>query len=1821
MKQTIRRSVAGVCLASSLIIAAIPGDKSGVAKALDPNWAPSNTMDYSAASADSRNGDVELSGKDFLTYDPLTHSEKDWSFCIYEGATGYMLDSQFECYDAASHGVISDYNPGAIDSTLKVPQVLSMKYDGPDKDVYERFVKNMKNRYFVLPAKDDGYVDSFKIDSDGQEIDHQDFKFDLLKNYLKSTEDGTTQIKDDESISRFFSDSNDHSGCAVRKVLNGTTSRTGNEQYPDTDSELYIYQHVEGNWSDPLDQNKFCIAANSWKKIDAIADDAFRGLSCPEVILDDKIGFLGNQAFQNSDIESINLYGIKEIGNRVFQGCDDLKTVYLSKNVSAIGKEAFQGCSALRAIGERSEISDVGEAGAIFPASLTGIAFGAFADCTSLPGVDFSKNDGLSLMIGEYAFYDTLKLSGVTFPEDGSVALGTAAFALPTGNATMTEFTFPILTTDYISPSDQLKERNYTDFEYRFDDEYGTYESIIGDYVLANRSGLRTVTFRDFGSGYTPANDKGQWQWVPYNTFTGCSGLEKVDFGTNKFIAFDYKLFRDVANSDFCVWGPMDANEVTIQPSAHYARPRYCTWTAVPNDTNSYIPYCYEVKDSSGSTTRHYEVGQDTGDAAAGTDCRYICDIIADRPNQGQATLYNCIYFPGDEGKDLGDSKDDPFMLPDQIGSYKLTNLGANCFENDLLNHIRNFKVNDSLTEIGDAAFTNAAVLENVFMGKGIQNVGEGAFKNCDKLEHVYWGMDSAVNSIQEDAFRTNGKKLYFHGNVSDSFYPYTYAMDRNFINRNNTRICYVSDFAGGDFSGGLHMLYDNGSGDVTLIDYPHINDSYDDDIADLNKKLRDGSSLNDSDQKLRDSSMYLALPKQVTSIDTKAFINNRNNEMNLIYFEDALNVGGASREKIYSVDNVVYPSKQDHHIGGYHAGLFSGEMEENKDNFMPSVSGRVNGMQVISPDHIKGNDWIQSIRMPGVKSLPDYAFDSCENLQSVILGGDCQEIGKNVFQGCSSLQPGGVSFESDNSVFDYDASTGIMYENLGNGTKKVITCLSTVNDPVELGEDVSELNEEAFCGCENVPSFDLNKTTIQTVPERAFDHCRLANVVKLPESVDMICSEAFYKSAENVTIQIPNTDTMDISDKAFDPDVARVTLRGYRNSTPEKKANRSTTDNLYFEEIGTSFTMTFRNDDNTIFYEYKVYVNENESSGRGEFPPSDPTPKLYPEHDGYSFERWVWINHDDVTGYDLIQNIKEDREFMAFYVKAETPSYKITYKNDDGSVIREDTVYEGSYIQPPTDVTSRINPSYAFVGWSYQPETFDESMTVKQDIVATAKYSVDVYTVKFYYDDMTLYRSINVEKGGYLPQIDIPDSKLNPGVQYIGWKFSPSTFKITDRVMQDGIIAVAAYSSSPIPEGFHSVTFYNDDDTIFMEYTVPDGGPIYDPGHPKDSGRHPNSGYTFDTWSFHPTSYKIGSAVSENVIAVAVWEYLEYKHQTTPTSTPTATPTGGRGSTSENEAGYLVTVENGAGTGRHKAGEVVTITAYAATEGKVFDRWTTSNADIGFSNAYAVATTFIMPTHDVKVTATYKSANATPTASANAANATATPTPNGNNNNNNNNNNNSASGNNANKTQPSSDNNGNGGTEVRITSETIDNNKKNLGTASVAGSTDNFVVKVTDSAAATAAVEQALRNAYGDRFSDLKYVAFDISLYDSTGTRLVTNANNLAVTITLPIPDQLVPYAGNNKAAAIANGSVEPLGVQYTTIDGVPCMRFTATHFSPYTIYVDTQNVVHGVADITPKTGDGIQPKWFLSAGMLSMACVLFLWKDKKPVADVKSK
>lgn len=191
------------------------------------------------------------------------------------------------------------------------------------------------------------------------------------------------------------------------------------------------------------------------------------------------------------------------------------------------------------------------------------------------------------------------------------------------------------------------------------------------------------------------------------------------------------------------------------------------------------------------------------------------------------------------------------------------------------------------------------------------------------------------------------------------------------------------------------------------------------------------------------------------------------------------------------------------------------------------------------------------------------------------------------------------------------------------------------------------------------------------------------------------------------------------------------------------------------------------------------------------------------------------------------------------------------------------------------------------------------------------------------------------------------------------------------------------------------------------------------------------------------------------------------------------------------------------------------------------------------------------------------------------------------------------------------SGNKGSGNTTVVSTTGGISDPSKI--TATVNGSSDNYVIKITQTQEADEMGLAALHSAYGEDISPIRYLPFDISLYDSTGTNKISPVpEGMSVSLTMPIPDDLAIYGGNAKIASTAGGQLDKLQPRFTVINGVPCMTFTCTHLSPYMIYVDTANLTEaGIADATPKTADGIHPKWFLCFGLAAIAIVLFLKKD----------
>lgn len=423
------------------------------------------------------------------------------------------------------------------------------------------------------------------------------------------------------------------------------------------------------------------------------------------------------------------------------------------------------------------------------------------------------------------------------------------------------------------------------------------------------------------------------------------------------------------------------------------------------------------------------------------------------------------------------------------------------------------------------------------------------------------------------------------------------------------------------------------------------------------------------------------------------------------------------------------------------------------------------------------------------------------------------------------------------------------------------------------------------------------------------------------------------------------------------------------------------------------------------------------------------------------------------------------------------------------------------------------------------------------------------------------------------------PTAPTIDGYTFTGWL--PSDFSSVSRNMD----IVAQYEKIDSEETKFNVTFIDWDDTVLYTQKVASGEDAIPPQAPV------RDGYTFTGWR---------PAITD--ITKDTDTYAQYEKITDGSGSGNAgtgnNGSGGSGGSGNGGSGsgdtsgngntnatlYTLTVKNGSGSGSYLPGAIIPIVAdEPTTTTLMFSKWTTDYTALDFVSSASSATFITMPASNVMVTANYvKNPNAS--------------------------------------TGTGSSGSSGGGTVVSGnehkygTTVVIDKNGlSNTGVVSVTikGSSDNFVLKIEEDPDATEAIMRALMEEYGS-LEGIKYFPMDITLYDSTGKTQIRDTSGLSINITLPLPDSLIDYAGNNKIAAVVNDELEVLSPKFTTIDGVPCITFTAEHFSPYVIYVNTNHLQSvGVTDDSPKTGD-IHPKWFVAIALACVAVVLFLKQDK---------
>lgn len=1509
------------------------------------------------------------------------------------------------------------------------------------------------------------------------------------------------------------------------------------------DSTSYGEDQIDGNGY--LASGKATIdgiKSYAFSNADAAVGDNSTNIS--SLTLPETIRFIGKGAFEGSQLRTVTIKGgnLSIIGERAFANSTQLSTVSFGAQPTnmIIDKEAFY----------KTNIGTLE-----IPGYVTAVGAGAFAEVSAMGSLTFADGSKPDIDVEPFAFYNCSGLSTVTLPETSlrQYKIGRAAFALENTGGSLKSFTFPETNTSI----------NYT---------FGTNNNDC-DYIFANRGTLEEVTL--------PGKLSSE---IPDRTFAGCKGLGHLVFpfgeDTDTFDAdYDFgELFRDVYNPELYVEGPAYGSSGVETTTS---TPRRTTWKAYAgeildetgNPTGGYaltaVPYMFTDKDG----IVHFELGV-REDEDITKDPVYVAtvDII---DGTTDAVLSNYDLFSSKKP-----AKNMSITIPDKVSRYTVVEIGEGCFGSNIKPYVYELIIQDgSVRKINEGAFKGANNLQWVEIGDAVTSIGKEAFAECPKLENVvfsqnrtgYYGPDDSYWSelvIEENAFKTGSTYLTFHGAVNENYAPFKLAMSADSANmtsqRSGCQICYKTDAPLN-----LTVMRDQGTGKATLIDYPHYEeiDTVNKDLIDKRREEADKDpdstkvpadySITDTfetvngiagktngadlvipamDNSIVRQTLFMDLPSGIQSIDAKGYFENAaaNSEdfayFNKVYRKNADKSGydagpGQNQDRDVNAGDATLPgigkndkydlyatyeadkTKDEETVAGLFSGYFKEAYTTADQGGASSSDGKTGFIWNTYNNHAyvenneRGNDYLTTINLESIEVLPDFAFDSAENLKEVTISSAMNEMGQQPFRDCKSL-----------CQINTGDSTKYVYENMilydkepvdGRGGYKIVQGLEgrgrqnvpdgdygtkTINAVTNpLLAQATDVAPYAFANNKEIFEVDLSASKIEYIQQGAFSDCDLLESVILSDRTSLIGDYAFadVNDGHKFTLTVPNL-FCQISQKAFDFDVTEhVQIKGimYRDEAAKVQSvtyesylelKKTYGDKVSWVELGNTYTLRFLDKDAKLIESFEVTSGDSLRN-----PPTAPTVT------GKKFAGWLCMNATDADGNPLkgeatYANVTENRTIVA------------TYEDDPSSVVPDGKEYNLT-----------VENGKAMIGTQNVTE-FPVKVQGGTSVVVVA-------------NDEKNFKVWTIEPGSYTSLL------LNP------------SNAVTSFTMPNGDVKVTANATS--------------------------GGNSGDPDDPNnpDNPDDPNN-------PDNPNN-----------------------------------PDGKK---------YKLTVNYGSGSGEYAAGTTVTISAYAPeSASRVFSRWTTANNGLGFANATAGTTTLIMPASDATVTANYKTRSSDddddddddddrpsrrPNTNTNTTTVPNTPS------------NSTASTTNTNANTVANPNDGN---KIYITKNGVSN--KDVASINVEGSTDNFIVRITESPEATAAVEESLRNQYGS-LDGLVYFPMDISLYDSTGQNKITDTYGLNITVTMPIPDVLIQYGGNNRVAAADNGNLQQLTPRFTTIDGIACISFVPPHFSPYVIYVDTSNLVAGqTLDSTPSTGDPIHPKWFLAIGMACVSVILFATSD----------
>lgn len=161
------------------------------------------------------------------------------------------------------------------------------------------------------------------------------------------------------------------------------------------------------------------------------------------------------------------------------------------------------------------------------------------------------------------------------------------------------------------------------------------------------------------------------------------------------------------------------------------------------------------------------------------------------------------------------------------------------------------------------------------------------------------------------------------------------------------------------------------------------------------------------------------------------------------------------------------------------------------------------NALNYWSADNQPGNTKLRKIILPStVTTIGERAFQYCQGLISINLGGNVETFGKSIFYGCTSLPS-----------IELPASVRTLGEWMFEGCSSLRI--------IKLNEGINTIQQNAFAECRALESINI-PTSVKTLGSWMFRQCQSLKSITLPEGIGDIPASAFWGAMGLQSINIP---------------------------------------------------------------------------------------------------------------------------------------------------------------------------------------------------------------------------------------------------------------------------------------------------------------------------------------------------------------------------------------------------------------------------------------------------------------------------------------------------------------------------------------------------------------------------------------------------------------------------------------------------------------------------------------------------------------------------